>query len=85
MIFYKELGFNFFFFSGFIIGFKNFFAILWEAFSGVLYRPLNEFTKTGFFGLFKGVWQGFTGFFIKPVVGAHDLVITISEGILNNS
>jgi hypothetical protein len=46
--------------------------------------PINECRASGPFGLIKGIWQGFSGFFIKPVVGAYDLIITIAEGLMNN-
>jgi hypothetical protein len=51
--------------------------------SGLLSKPIEEASKTGVQGFFKGLGLGLIGAAVKPVIGLSDGITSVAQGISN--
>lgn len=61
------------------VGGKNFLYILWETVYGVAYLPLEGCRSNHIVGFVRGSYSAFVSFFIKPVIGLYDFLISIFD------
>ena len=55
-------------------GVGNMVAMLWDAASGIIVKPVQAVSDHGVKGLPLGIYQGILGAAIKPVVATYDLI-----------
>ena len=51
--------------------------------SGLVSKPLEEASKSGFHGFFKGLGLGIIGAAVKPMIGLSDGLTSVAQGISN--
>jgi len=69
--------------GGLVDGTENIVAGFASGISGLFTKPVEEGSKSGAVGFFKGVGLGLLGAAIKPVLGVSDGLSSVAQGISN--